>query len=249
VTHQSNAGSLARPRRGRIFTGRRVVRMADVTPDGRLRLDALARYLGDVAEDDVDDAGWEEPVGWVLRRSVLRVGRYPTLGATLRLDTFCSGTAPRWAERTTTVADGAGDALHVRALWVAVDRENGRPCRLSPAFEAVYGPSAEGRRVTARLSLPLPPDDVTVRPWPTRAVDLDGWGHVNNAVHWAAVEEVLADDGRRPRSATIEHHEPALPTADVRLAHRVTPGGIDLWLLDGTRRLTSVRLEDCGATA
>ena len=33
------------------------MRLADVTPGGRLRLDALARYLQDVAGDDVDDAG------------------------------------------------------------------------------------------------------------------------------------------------------------------------------------------------
>ena len=33
-------------------------------------------------------------------------------------------------------------------------------------------------------------------PWPLRATDVDIHGHVNNAVHWQAVEE-LASTGRR----------------------------------------------------
>jgi acyl-ACP thioesterase len=49
------------PASGRVFTVSRVVRSTDVTPDGRLRLDALARYLQEAAEDDVADAGLAEP--------------------------------------------------------------------------------------------------------------------------------------------------------------------------------------------
>ena len=39
---------------------------------GRVRLDALARYLQDVAADDVDDAGVEG--AWVMRRMAFRAG-------------------------------------------------------------------------------------------------------------------------------------------------------------------------------
>src|SRR5215831_9616535 len=45
------------PGTGRIYSTRRIVRSTDVTPSGRLRLDALARYLQIVAEDDVADSG------------------------------------------------------------------------------------------------------------------------------------------------------------------------------------------------
>jgi hypothetical protein len=41
------------PARGPVFTtAARVVRSTDVTPAGRLRFDALARYLQEAAEDD-----------------------------------------------------------------------------------------------------------------------------------------------------------------------------------------------------
>ena len=233
---------LPRPDVGRVYTGRRTVRMGDVTPGGRLRLDALARYLGDVGEDDVADSGWDEPVGWVLRRCTVLVDRLPVLGQSLELDTFCSGTAPRWAERTTTVGDADGPALQARALWVAVDLDRGRPLRLGPDFADLYGPAAAGRQAIAKLSLPGPPAGVESAPWPLRAVDLDLWGHANNAVHWAAVEEVLAGSGRVPADVLLEYHEPALPGGATRLAQRAEGEDLLLWLLDGDRRLATGRI-------
>jgi hypothetical protein len=45
------------PRRGRIFEGRARAGLGDVSPAGRARLDTLARWLQDVAFDDISDAG------------------------------------------------------------------------------------------------------------------------------------------------------------------------------------------------
>ncbi|MFM9132658.1 MAG: hypothetical protein ACKORY_08070, partial [Actinomycetota bacterium] len=50
---------------GRTFTARRRVRLGDATPKGRLRLDATARYLQDVSNDDTRDAEWSDPHWWV----------------------------------------------------------------------------------------------------------------------------------------------------------------------------------------
>jgi len=47
---------VARPRGGRVFEGVRKVRLADVSPAGRLRLDATARFLQDLSADDTADA-------------------------------------------------------------------------------------------------------------------------------------------------------------------------------------------------
>jgi acyl-ACP thioesterase len=80
-------------------------------------------------------------------------------------------------------------------------------------FKAVYGPSAAGRRVRARLRhRGQPPDgpDGGAAPWRFRAADLDLAGHVNNAVYWQALEEELAGNGaREPLDAEIEHRAPA----------------------------------------
>jgi acyl-ACP thioesterase len=225
-----------------MFTTAQVVRGTDVARSGRLRLDALARFLQDAAEDDLLDAGWDEPYGWLLRRCAVAVRDYPGRGQHVGVRTFCSATGPRWAERTTTLSGPAGDLVQARALWVAVTREDGRPCPLGPAFHRIYTPSAGGRQVSARLSLPGPPDARAGTPWPLRATDIDLAGHVNNSVHWAAVEDVLAGLPDAPVSAELEYHRPILPGQQPALVTSHADGQAGIWLLDGAGRLASARL-------
>jgi acyl-ACP thioesterase len=257
------------PPAGRVFTGTRPVRSTDVTPSGRFRLDALARYLQDVAEDDVAATGWQAPYGWLLRRCAVVIRGYPRFGERLRLRTFCSATGPRWAERTTTVAGPGGDLIQAVAVWVSADLATGQPCPLGEEFHRIYGQAAQGRSVSARLSLPgpesLPGHGETGpgRDWALRATDFDMAGHVNNSVHWAALEDVIAGLGWLPASAELEYHRPIKPACQPRLltgpgsapidgltgapasghAGGVTGSengrGLHVWLLDGAQRLAS----------
>jgi len=230
------------PAPGRVFTASYPVRRTDVTPGGRLRLDALARFLQDAAEDDVADAALCEPYDWLVRRCALAVRDYPRRGQRVRLTTFCSATGPRWAERTTTVGTDAGDLIQARALWVAVAPGTGAACPVGPEFHRVYGPAAQGRRASARLSHPRPDPAMPAADWPLRAADLDTASHVSNTVHWQAAEEVLAGLDWVPARAEMEYHHPILPGHRLRLASTLTPGRADLWLLNGTTRLASAQL-------
>lgn len=239
------AGFLPDPAAGRLFVTARTVRITDVTADGRIRLDAIARYLQDAATDDVTDAGWDEPQDWLLRKCVVTLGGYPRHGGRVRLRTFCSALGPRWAERTTTLSGADGEEIQARAVWVAVDRETGSPVLLSDRFLRIFGPSAQGRAVSVRLSHPGPDPAVASRPWPLRACDFDPAGHVNNTVAWAAVEDALAGLDWLPASASMEYHQPILPGCEPRLAASRSPGGLDAWLTAGQdrqNRLASARL-------
>lgn len=226
---------LPSPARGRVFTASRAIRGTDVTPDGRLRLDVLARYLQEVAEDDVADAGLTLPYGWLLRRCQVSIRGYPRFGEQARLATFCSATGPRWAQRTTTLTGPSGDLMQATALWVAVSRADGRPAGLGEPFHRVYGKATQGRRVSARLTHPAPPGQQDARPWPLRASDFDTAGHVNNTVHWAAVEDVLARLDWLPVSAEIEYQRPILPGHDVRLVTGHEPASLRVWLVNAGR--------------
>jgi acyl-ACP thioesterase len=77
------------------------------------------------------------------------------------------------------------------SLWVALDPSSLRPSSLSGSHFDPYRESAGDRRVRSRLLVPLPPEGVSFggRPWPLRDSDFDLYGHVNNVVSWAAVEE------------------------------------------------------------
>ncbi|HEY2313291.1 MAG TPA: acyl-ACP thioesterase domain-containing protein [Streptosporangiaceae bacterium] len=239
------------PVAGRVYATRRIVRSTDVVPSGRLRLDAVARYLQTAAEDDVADSGLVEPVVWLVRRCELRIAALPAMGERVSVRTFCSGTGPRWAERTTTLASPDGQPLvQATAVWAAVSRADGRPVPLSADFTAIYGPSAAGRVVSVRLSHARPGTmagngvvgGAPPRDWPLRAADFDTAGHVNNAVHWAVVEDELAAVGWLPPVAEVEYQRAIMPGCLPRLVTDRQEGQTTLWLLDGERLLASARL-------
>ncbi|MGO9559038.1 MAG: acyl-[acyl-carrier-protein] thioesterase [Acidimicrobiales bacterium] len=233
------------PEHGRVFSAERQVRLGDSTPSGRLRFDAVARYLQDVAEDDATDAGWPSPIGWLLRRCAVTVHQFPVLGERLRLETFCSASASKWAERTTTMTGAGGGSLQATAVWIAIDVASGRPARLGDLFERVYVPSTEGRRASVRLSLQPPPSEAVARArgWPLRATDLDILGHVNNAISWAAVEDELARLDWLPQRAEVEHNGEITLGDPPMLATWESHAGLDLWLVVAGRVLTSARLQ------
>ncbi|MFV0257613.1 MAG: acyl-ACP thioesterase domain-containing protein [Acidimicrobiales bacterium] len=204
---------------GRRYATRCRVRLGDVDPAGRLRLDALLRLTQDVSDDDRADAGMLDDTAWVVRRSAVEVGCSASWDETLRCETWCSGLGRSWAERTFRIEGDAGAAYDVVTLWVMVDPATGRPVSLTDSFRAVYGPAAAGRRVKAGLVLPRrPPDDATVRAWPLRAVDYDVFGHVNNAAYVAVVEQWLADTGTAPEGLTIEYQTGVPPVTAVTIA-------------------------------
>ena len=112
------------------------MRIGDASPGGRLRLDALARYLQDVSNDDTRDGGLDDD-GWVVRRTALRAERIPVMGEELVLQTFCSGTGGRWAERRVRIRGDRGGVVDAVSLWVHVDLATGRPAPLAAVLRAL----------------------------------------------------------------------------------------------------------------
>jgi acyl-ACP thioesterase len=202
---------LSLPPEGRVFRHRDRVTLADVSPAGRARLDALARWLQDAAYDDARHSGIADSGVWIVRRLAMRVRRFPRLSEKIEVATFCSGAAPLWAERSSLVSCNGGVAVEAVALWVHLQADGMRPQPLPAGFDAIYGPSAMGRRVRARLRHPpLPPAGAAARPWHFRGADLDLAGHVNNAVYWEALEdELVASEPEAGLDAEIEHRAPA----------------------------------------
>jgi acyl-ACP thioesterase len=230
---------LPRPAAGRSYSAQRTVRLGDVDPDGVLRLDATARYLQDIASDDALDAALPNALGWVVRRTMIRVGQPGSVNERLDLTTFCTGAGRCWAERRTSIVGADGAAVEAVSLWVQVDVATGRPAKLGDAFFEIYGPAAAGRAVSSRLSLPsAPPRRAEARTWTFRRADLDQFGHVNNAVHWAIVEESLQRGGIRRRGVgELEY----LAAADADQPCTMLTDGDLTWVVSDGRPLTVAR--------
>lgn len=184
------------PSAGRIFRTSRRVRWADVDSGGRLRLDALARFLQDVATDDTAELALVDAEAWVVRRTLIEQVRAAEHDELLELATFCSGIGSRWAERRISITGALGARIEAVALWVHLDVTTGRPKLLPSRFGTEFAAAAGGREITARQTLApvsLDAPGVSVRPWHPRSTDVDILDHVNNAIGWAVVEQVLAD--------------------------------------------------------
>jgi acyl-ACP thioesterase len=220
---------------GRVVSESRRVRLGDVTPGGRLRLDALARYLQDVAGDDTADAALPSTGGWILRRLALDVGRLPRLGDRVESATRCTGVGRGWAERTTTVSEGGTVAVTARAVWVYIDLATGAPQALPRDFFVVYGDAVRDHRVSARLTLPRPPAAAVRSDWAWRATDVDVYEHVNNASYWVPVEQWLAESGRGRRvvDAVVEFGAGMDPAEDCRLMTAADADTLTIWCCVG----------------
>ncbi len=188
--------------------------LADCAPSGRVRLDAIARWLQDVAYADVEDAGLENAAIWVVRRTRIRVERFPRFAEHLSARTFCSGIGRMWAERRTTIARAGSSAADIEtvALWVHLDAVQHRPAPLSDAEIAAYGGTGGDRRVTARLRHPAAGEPEARSAWTFRETDCDLADHVNNAAYWQPLEEELLTGPEPSRiEAEIEFRTPSQP--------------------------------------
>ncbi len=227
---------LDRPASGRTFSTQRPARFGDLSPGGRLRLDAIARYVQDVASDDTSDAGLENDMAWVARRTAVELRTTPGFREPLTLTTFCSGYGSRWAERRVSIVGEWGASIETVSLWVHLDAESGRPVPLPADFHEIYGEAAGGRVVSARLQLPGEvPTEADRQPWALRFTDFDLLGHVNNAATWAMVEEALVSRRqlRPPFRAELEYRLPIERGDQVELATlEPDDGTLALWMAE-----------------
>jgi acyl-ACP thioesterase len=230
------------PPGGRVFELPIRTGFADCAPSGRIRLDALARWLQDIAFADVEDAGMAGMAVYVVRRTRIRVRRFPRFGERFSLATFCSGLGRMWGERRTTVRrSGEADSdVEAVALWVHLDPVDWRPIPFNDQEAELYGSAAAGRRVTARLRHPAPDPDAPSSAWTFRSVDMDIAGHVNNAAYWEPLEEELLS-GPEPEQidAEIEFRTPCQPGVK-----QVIRNGARRWILGDGEAHASLFLAD-----
>jgi acyl-ACP thioesterase len=198
------------PASGRTFRTEYRIRLSDTDATGRLRLDAVARYLQDAATDDVDETGWGAPEHlWVLRSVRIDVGEPFLDDVVVSIVTWGSSFSSLAAGRRWSLSGDAGGSIEVDSTWIHLGPD-GRPARIGAGFDG-YAEAARGRFASTKLTLVPPARDDKRTVWPLRATDVDRMGHVNNAAYWAAIEHRLAGrepDVRCPIRARLDYRHP-----------------------------------------
>jgi acyl-ACP thioesterase len=232
------------PAGGRRYTTSLRVRLGDVDPSSRARLDALARFLQDVSSDDTADADPDDRMLWVVRRTCIEVHAPLGYREEVEASTWCSGLGSRWAERRVSMVGERGGRVEASSLWVCIDKASSRPARLPEDFTERYGVSPEvPADVDARLRLPKRPDGLPTIPWPVRRTDLDALDHMNNAAYWNVVEDLFG--ALRPADGVLrgdlEYGAGILPGDEVEVSSvHGEDGAMTCWLsVGGTIRATA----------
>lgn len=238
------------PSPGSGYSSTRKVRTGDVDPQRRLRLDSIARYLQDIATDDLEAAGHTETDPyWIVRRTVIDVIEPITWPATEHQQRWCSGLSSRWANvrvrmtathETTpfsprTQPDGL---VETEAFWINVNAQ-GVPTRISDNGVATLAATTDVHRLrwtamTAARPARVPGEDEPEdRVHVLRSTDFDPLQHLNNAAYLAAVEDELLlhpDLLRHRHRAVIEYYRPVVAGATVTVRRRRSGDSLQLWM-------------------
>ncbi|MBO0852511.1 MAG: acyl-[acyl-carrier-protein] thioesterase [Nocardia sp.] len=208
------------PDEDRAFHEQWPVRLGDTDGGERLRLDAVARYLQDIGYDHlkvVDDGHKHQ--GWIVRRTVIDVLEPVEFGEQVHLRRWPAALSNRWCNMRIQVRSDNGGLLESEMFLIHVDIEAGRPARMSERFMAPMLAVTTEHRLKWRAALrEYAAPDAELRPFPLRVTDVDRLGHVNNAVHWEAVEEALAwfpDAPQPPYRVILEHAGPVMAGDEV----------------------------------
>ena len=198
------------PSVGRTFRTRYRIRLSDTDATGRLRLDAIARFLQDAATDDVEETGWGAPEHlWVLRSVRIDILAPLLAAGSVDVVTWGSSFSALAAGRRWSLAGEDGGSVEVDSTWIHLGPD-ARPARIGAGFDG-YAEAAGGRVASTKLTLAPPQAGESRTTWPLRATDIDRMGHVNNAAYWAAVEHRLAmlgHDLRRRLRGRLDYRHP-----------------------------------------
>ncbi len=251
VTSGVRAGSLPDRKEGaRFYQAEYRVRTGDVDQDMRVRLDAVARYLQDVANDNLEatEFGKTEPF-WIVRRTIIDVIRPISWPATVTAQRWCGALSTRWTNMRVRLTsehetnrfnpdDRPGGLIETEAFWINVN-DKGVPSRLSDeAFEMLSSMTDEHRlrwksmnpeKAPAGEDIPFPDREHVLR-----ITDFDPFKHLNNAAYLEAIEDELVEHPDlvdMPHRVVIEYLRPIVPGTRL-LLRRVREGDhLTVWLM------------------
>ncbi|MDF0531980.1 thioesterase [Tsukamurella sp. 8F] len=212
------------------------VRTGDVDPDRRLRLDAVARYAQDMANDEMFHRGFQttDPY-WLVRRTIIDVLEPIRWPSDVTLVRWCEATSSRWCNMRITMTGSEGGRIETEGFWIRFNADNGMPTHISDEGMRYLQQYVSQTRLRWRAlnTEPIPDPSANDHEFPLRSTDFDPFQHLNNAAYWQLVEDDLDGDRllQRPHRATVEYLQPLPLGSRVQMRTAHDDAGYRLWLL------------------
>ncbi|MFT4125026.1 MAG: thioesterase [Gordonia sp. (in: high G+C Gram-positive bacteria)] len=232
----------------RYFEARYRVRTGDVDQQMRVRLDAVARYLQDMANDNIDatDLGITDPF-WIVRRTIIDVLAPISWPGSVVGQRWCGALSTRWTNMRVTLtsehetnrfnpAQRAPGLIETEGFWINVN-DSGMPSRISDRMLEFLTEQTDEHRLRWRSMNPeTPPADVDLpdREHVLRTTDFDPFKHLNNAAYLEAVEDELdahPDLVAGPHRLVIEYLRPITPGTPIWLRRVRESDRLLVWML------------------
>lgn len=207
------------------------LRVADIDRLGRLRMDAAARHIQDIGQDQLREGGFQEthPL-WIVRRTMMDLIAPIEFQDMLRMRRWCSGTSNRWCEMRVRIDGRKGGLIESEAFWININRETQGPARISEDFLARLKrtTSIDRLRWKAYLKAGGREDADAIHEYPLRFTDIDLFDHMNNSVYWTVVEDYLSSYPEllaAPLRVTLEHDAAVALGDKLEIVCHVHPAG------------------------
>jgi acyl-CoA thioester hydrolase len=248
-----------------LYTAEIAVRHHELDQFGRLHPAVYLRYLAHAAVEASTAAGfnsaWYAAAGglWIVRRTTFQVVRPVRVSEQLAIRTWVEDFRRVRSQRRYEVR-GVDGALRLEGStdWVYVDAASGRPRRVPAEVQATFGAASETARERQPWSAPPAPTRPARSEHRVCVYELDGLGHVNNAVYLDVLAQAVLDTleaagwpvdrllaaGGVPvlGSADVEYLEPAVYGDRLEIATWFTPAPGALDAHQGIRRRGEERL-------
>jgi acyl-ACP thioesterase len=214
-----------------VFERQWPLRVADIDRNGRLRLDAAARHIQDIGQDQLREQGFEaiHPL-WVVRRTMIDLIQPIAFSDMLRLRRWCSATSTRWCEKRVRIDGCRGGLIESEAFWININPDTLTPSRISDDFLDGLRRTTDVDRLRwkAYLKGGTREDATHAQEYPVRVTDIDLFNHMNNSVYWSAVEDYLFTTPElldAPLRVTIEHEAPVALGDKLEIMEHCYPAG------------------------
>lgn len=232
----------------RYFTGEYRVRTGDVDQDMRVRLDGVARYLQDVANDNIAVTPFADlDPFWIIRRTVIDVLEPLTWPSDFRVERWCGALSTRWTDMRVSIFGESqtnrfnpeprpNGHIETVAFWINVN-DTGMPSRISDTALEILSDMTDEHRLRWKAMNPgTAPDDVALpdREHVLRITDFDPFKHLNNAAYLEIVEDELVDHPdlvNRPHRAVIEYLRPIAPDTPITVRRTRDGDRLLMWIL------------------
>ncbi|NCC24248.1 MAG: hypothetical protein EOM25_03465 [Deltaproteobacteria bacterium] len=205
-------------------------RYGDFSPGGHLGLGAMTRFLQEAAIDHSKalglDIGTLLRLGrtWVLRGlAVVVEGLSPQHGQTVDVRTWCGSLRRVRARRDYEVTVEGRPLLRATSLWLTIDPGTRRLAALPEEASSLYRPIPETAldEDIGAWKPSCPPQVATPVESGIRLADMDGNGHLNNAVYLDMAEDALY---------RVRGHEPTFKSFRVVFGREIPVGSTSVWV-------------------